>query len=128
MWPGVLGRVQLFVTPWTVARLAPLSVGFSMQEYWSGLRCPPPGDLPNPGIEPTSLTSSALAGRFFTSSTTWEAPYVCCFGIMINGVLFHDVKINYMVTLFQISVSGYIFILVAQLLYIEAGTWNWMLT
>ena len=44
----------LFATPWTVARQAPLSMGFSRQEYWSGLPFPPPGDLPNPGIEPTS--------------------------------------------------------------------------
>ena len=53
---------------------APLSIhGFSRQEYSSGLPCPPPGDLPEPGIEPTSLLSPALAGGFFTSSTTWEA-------------------------------------------------------
>jgi len=48
-------------------------MGFSRQEYWSGLSCPPPGDLPDPGIEPMSLSSAALAGRFFTNSTTWEA-------------------------------------------------------
>ena len=42
----------LFVTPWTIAHQAPLSVGLSRQECWSGLPCPPPGDLPNPGIEP----------------------------------------------------------------------------
>ena len=66
--------VQLFVTPWTVARPAPLSMGFSRQEYWSGLPCPPPGDLPAPGKEPVSLTSPALAGRFFTTSNTGEAP------------------------------------------------------
>ncbi|CAN0491905.1 unnamed protein product [Rangifer tarandus platyrhynchus] len=52
----------------------PLSMGFSRQEYWSGLPCPPPGDLPNPGIEPASLMSPALAGGFFTTSATWEAP------------------------------------------------------
>ena len=46
-------------------------MGFSRQEYWSGLLCLSPGDLPNPGIEPASL---ALAGRFFTTSATWEAP------------------------------------------------------
>ena len=51
-----------FVAPWTAARQAPLSKGFSRQEYWSGLPFPPPGDLPNPGIEPVS---PALAGRFF---------------------------------------------------------------
>ena len=47
-------RVQLFVTPWIVALQAPLSVGFSWQEYWSGLPFPPPGDIPDPGIEPVS--------------------------------------------------------------------------
>ena len=50
-----------------------LSMGFSRQEYWSGLPFPSPGDLPNPGIKPTSLKSPALAVRFFTTSTTWEA-------------------------------------------------------
>ena len=55
--------------PWTVA-LAPLSMGFSRQEYWSGLPCPPPGNLPDPGIERPSLMSPALAGGFFTSSAT----------------------------------------------------------
>ena len=54
-------------TPWTVARQAPLSMGFSRREYWSGLPCPPPGDLSHPGIEPVSLTSPALAGGFFTA-------------------------------------------------------------
>ena len=48
-------HVQLFATPWTVAHQAPLSMGFSRQEYWSGLPFPSPGDLPNPGIEPGSL-------------------------------------------------------------------------
>ena len=52
---------------------SPLSTGFSRQEYWSGLPCPLPGDLPHPGIEPVSLMSSALVGRFFTTSATWEA-------------------------------------------------------
>ena len=47
---------------------------FSRQEYWSGLPCPAPGDLPHPGIEPALLTSPILAGRFFTTSATWEAP------------------------------------------------------
>ena len=68
-----LSRVQLFATPWTVALQAPLSMEFFRQEHWSGLPCPPPEDLPNPGIEPVSLTSPALARRFFTTSGTWEA-------------------------------------------------------
>ena len=62
----------LFVTLWAVAHQAPLSMGFSRQEYWSGLPCPSPGDLPNLGTEPASLTSPALAGRFFTISGPWE--------------------------------------------------------
>ena len=64
--------VWLFVILWTVAHQAPLSMSFSRQEYWSGLPCPPPGDLPHPGMEPMSLTSFALAGGFFTTSATWE--------------------------------------------------------
>ena len=52
---------------------APLSMGFSRQEYWSGLPFPSPGDLPNPGIEPKSRKSPPLSGRFFTTSATWEA-------------------------------------------------------
>ena len=64
--------VQLCATLWTVACQAPLSVGFSREEYWSGLPCLPPGDLPNPGIEPSVFTSPAQGGRFFTTSTTWE--------------------------------------------------------
>ena len=70
-----LSRVRLFATPWTVARQAPLSMGFSRQEYWNGSPFPPSGDLPHPGIEPVSLTSPLLAGGFFTTSTTWEALY-----------------------------------------------------
>ena len=57
-------------TLWTVAHQAPLSMGFPRQEYWSELPFPSPGDLPDPGIELTSLISPALTGRFFTTSTT----------------------------------------------------------
>ena len=60
-------------TPWSVAHQAPLSMGFSRQEYWSGLPCPPPGDLPDPEIEPVSLAPPALAGGFFIISATWGA-------------------------------------------------------
>ena len=65
--------VQLFETPQTIAHQAPLSMGFSRHEYCSGLPCPP-RDLPKPGIKPASLSSPALAGRFFTTSGTWEDP------------------------------------------------------
>ena len=70
----VLSCVRSFAILWTVAHHAPLSMGFSRQEYWSGLPCSPSGDLPNPGKECTSLTS-ALAGGFFTTSTTWKIPW-----------------------------------------------------
>ena len=63
-------RVWLFEILWTIAHQASLSMGFSRQEYWSQLPCPPLGDLPDPGLEPASLTSSASAGGFFTTSTT----------------------------------------------------------
>ena len=65
--------VRPFATQWTVAHQAPLSKGFSRQEYWSGLPCPPPGDLPNPRINPASLMSPPLASGFFTTRATWEA-------------------------------------------------------
>ena len=66
--------VQHFATSWIVAHQAPLALVFSRQGYWSRLSSPPPGDLPDPGIEPVPLTSPVLAGAFFTSSATWEAP------------------------------------------------------
>ena len=68
-----LSPVRLFATLWTVAPQAALSMEFSRQEYWSGLPCPPPEDLLNPGIEPASLMSPALAGGLFTTHATWEA-------------------------------------------------------
>ena len=72
---GHSSSVQLFETVWTIGHQAPLSMDFSRQEYWSGLPCPLLGDLPDPGIELVSLTSPALAGEFFTTSATWEAPF-----------------------------------------------------
>ena len=68
----LFSRVRLFVTPWTVACQAPLSVGVSRQESWSGLPCPPPGDLPALRIKLTPLTFPALTGGFFTPSATWD--------------------------------------------------------
>ena len=69
--PSCFSLVWLCATLWTVAHQAPLSVGFSGQEYWSGLPFPSPGDLCDPGIEPVSLTSPALADGFFTTRATW---------------------------------------------------------
>ena len=65
-------RVRLFATLWTVAHQAPLSMGVSRQEYWNGLPCPPPGDLPNPEIESVSPKSPALAGGFFVKCQSYR--------------------------------------------------------
>ena len=73
---------RLLETPWTTALQAPLSMGFSRREYWSGLPFPPPGDLPHPGVDPESLVSPALASGFFTTGTTSEAP--CNSGHPVN--------------------------------------------
>ena len=71
----VLSRSVVFnsATPWTAARQAPLSMGVLQTRVLEWVACPPPGNLPNPGIEPMSLASPALAGGFFTTNTTWEA-------------------------------------------------------
>ena len=75
-------RVRLFVTLWTIVCWAPLSKGFSRQEYWRGLPCRPSGDLHIPGIKPES---PVLAGNFFTTSATWEgggiSPKSSCQGV-----------------------------------------------
>ena len=75
-WKWVLScfsRVWLFAMLWTVVHQAALSMRLSRQEYCCGLPCPPPGNLPDRGIEPASLMSPALTGGFFTTSTTWKA-------------------------------------------------------
>ena len=91
-------RVWLFVVLWTVARQAPISVYFFRQEYWSGLPFSSPLDLPNPGIKPMS---SALAGGFFTTSTTWEAPMT----MLMRGYLWalHSVPWIYLSILLPVS-------------------------
>ena len=71
--PCLFSHVQLFYNP-MVCNQAPLSMEFSRQEYRSGLPCPSPGDLPNPGIEPVSLVSPAFAGGFFTSVLPGKLP------------------------------------------------------
>ena len=71
--PAVI-KSYLFATPWTVAQPAPLSVGFSRQEYWSGLPLPPPGGLPDPGIKPTS--PALIGGFFITEQPERYSPYL----------------------------------------------------
>ena len=72
----MLSHVRLFVTPWTVAHQAPPSMGFSRQGYWSGVPFPTSGDLPDPGTEPVSLVSPALAGGFCHHCVTWEYAHI----------------------------------------------------
>ena len=80
--------------PWTVACQGPLPMEFSRQEYWGRLPFLTPEDLPDPGIKPTSLASPAMAGGFFTTSTTWEACYnIKIILIPIILVLIHDLHI-----------------------------------
>ena len=80
-----------FAIQWTVARQALLSMGFSRQENWSGLPCPPPEDFPDPGTEPISLMSPALAGEFFTTSTTDTNTclYACVYERIIHRLSGH---------------------------------------
>ena len=72
MGAQLFSHVWLFVAPWAIAHQAPLSMGFTRQEHWSGLPLHTPGDLPDPGIEPMYLASPAVARGFFTPSATWK--------------------------------------------------------
>ena len=83
--PSHFSCAWFFVTLWTAAHQALLSMGFSRQEYWSGLPCPPPGDLPHPRTEPESPAS---AGRFFTTSVTWKACISWCQGLYFSIATF----------------------------------------
>ena len=86
----LLSCVQLFATPWTIALQTLLSMEFSKQVYWRGLSFPTPGDLPDPGIEPESLVSPALANGFFTNvppihlSPTWDTSHMAYAALVSN--------------------------------------------
>ena len=95
-----LSRVRLFATLWTVALQAPLCMGFSRQEYWSGLPCPPPGDLPNPGIEPTSPW--LLHCIFFTTELLGK-PLSKVVYIKNNTVLSCFSRVQLLVTLWTVA-------------------------
>ena len=71
----MFSHIWIFMTPWTIACKTPLSMEFSRQKYWHGLPFPSPGDLPDPGIKPTSLAPPALAGRFFTTEPPGKPPF-----------------------------------------------------
>ena len=76
--------LPLFVMLWTVAHRIPLPMGFSKQEYFIGLPCPPPGDLLNPGIESASLMSPAFSGGFFTTNTIREALHLYIYPLLFR--------------------------------------------
>ena len=83
---AVLSRGRFFATLWTIACQAPLSLGFSRQEYWSRLPFPPPEYLPNPGIEPMSLPFPALAGGFFITAPPGKLYKYVNYRINIVGI------------------------------------------
>ena len=90
----MLTHVQLFVTPWTIAYQAPLSIESSRQEYWSGLLFPPPWDLSNPGIGPLSLLSPELVGEFFTTAPLVYINTICSVLDVYNIFLLLKYKYN----------------------------------
>ena len=92
MYAQSFNCVQLFVTPWTIACQAPLSMEFSRQEFWSGMPFPTPGDLPDPGIEPMSLASLALAGRFPGGRDGNPFQYSCLENSMDRGAWWASVQ------------------------------------
>ena len=79
--------VQLFVTLWTIAYQAPLSMEFSRQEYWNGLPFLSSKDRTNPGVKPASLISTELAGRFFTTRATWDSGTISFAYIWLSSFL-----------------------------------------
>ena len=93
-----LSLVRLFATPWTVARQAPLTMGFSRQEYWCGWPFPSPGDLPDPGIKPTSPAFPASAGGFFTTEPPGKPYiYICIYLLFQILSLYRVLKILFSV-------------------------------
>ena len=96
-----LSHVPLLATLWAVARQAPLSMGFSRQEYWSGLPCPSPGDLPKPGIQPGPLKSPTLVGRFCTTSAPEKPSSFQYWASALSAGLLASVNFSreYMITL-----------------------------
>ena len=80
------------MTPWTVTRQAPLSMGFSSQEHWSKSSVPSPGNLPNIGIQPVSLASPALAGGFFTTSASWEALILRAYTSHLGSIILSEIS------------------------------------
>ena len=94
----LLSCVWVFATPWTVARQAPLSMGLSWQEYWSGLPFPPPGDLSDPGTESSSPTVPALTGVFSITKPPGK-PISCCHYSLLYPSCVHFGQVSALVLL-----------------------------
>ena len=105
---AVLSCVQLSAAPRTIAHQVSLSMGFSRQEYWSGLSFPSPWDLPKPGIEPVSHIS--CIDRFFTSHATWEAPQISIICVSIVSILY---------LFFLLLVHAFFFVILFLLLILD---------
>ena len=119
-----LSHVWLFVTLWTVVCQAPLSMGFSRQEYWSGLPFPLPGDCPHPSIKPASLTSPALAGEFSTTSATWEVPVLleaCYFLLFLKELTSGLINSSLPFSFFQFHFILVLFVLLLSFLLLTLG-------
>ena len=116
-------HVRLFATLWTIALQASLSMGFSRQEYWSGLPCPPAGDLPDPGVKLTSLVSHLLASKFFTTSATWEALFMNielvlksrAGSLLLSSFLHHNYAVYMKKILFSMQVFIVFLLLISSL-------------
>ena len=104
-------HVLLFATPWTVSCQAPLPMRFSRQESWSRFPCPPPGDLPDPGMEPASPAS---AGRFFTTRATWEGPVAHCQHSSTGVIIVCWMTYNKSLSLCQSNICKVVLIIVSN--------------
>ena len=110
-----LSGVRVFATPWTVARQAPPSMGFSRQDYWSGLLFPSPGDLPNPGIEPQV---SHIAGRRFHLWATREVPFMHKGWVNGSSILIApEIRSQQREQAFHLEWFGFL---------LERGIWSWL--
>ena len=101
-----LSGVRLFVTPWTIACQAPLSMEFSRQEYWSMLPFPTPGNLPNPRIKPISLASPALAGRLFLTALP-RKPNTIYYHLYVKSKKMNEYNTTEQTYRYREQISGY---------------------
>ena len=123
-----LSHVRLFATPWTAAHQAPLSTGFPRQEYWSGLPFLFPGDLPNPGIEPESLTAPVLAGTLSLTLSHLGSPI-----ILLNNIIYtHTIHLHTHIYIIYEFVLSFLFVgtcyYSACKFFVDYMLWNYVLS